>query len=189
MFVRAYRLQGESIYHGSNTIWRKYLSDKGALTSVRQLRPGMAVFKWKAATPEKFHDGLGDFYHIGLVTQVNPLRIVHASTTGMQVRADTRLGNWSHWGWLSALPGLPADSSSAAPSSTSPAPPLLRRGATGEFVRLLQDKLTAQGFSLAVDGVFGRETRRAVRAFQAEQGLAVDGIVGPVTWAALGVDA
>ena len=35
------------------------------------------------------------------------------------------------------------------------------------------------------DGIFGRQTRKAVRAFQRQQGLTVDGIVGPITRAAL----
>ena len=42
----------------------------------------MAVFKWKPVTPARFSDGLGDFCHIGLVTSVSPLRIVHASMRG-----------------------------------------------------------------------------------------------------------
>ena len=92
MFVRAYRLQGQRIYHGSNTIWRKHLGDKGPIDSVRDLQPGMAVFKWKAETPAKFSDNEGDFCHIGLVTSVSPLRIVHASTEGMRVKADSKLG-------------------------------------------------------------------------------------------------
>ena len=44
LFVKAYRDQGASIYHGSNTIYRKYCSEKGKLSSVSQLKPGMAVF-------------------------------------------------------------------------------------------------------------------------------------------------
>ena len=43
LFVKAYRDQGASIYHGSNTIYRKYCSEKGKLSSVSQLKPGMAV--------------------------------------------------------------------------------------------------------------------------------------------------
>ncbi len=100
LFVKAFRDQGGSIYHGSNTIYRKYCSEKGRLTSVSQLKPGMVVFKWNANTPEKFNDGLGDFQHIGLVTSVDPLRIVHASSGVGCVTTDTKLGKWAYWGWL-----------------------------------------------------------------------------------------
>lgn len=103
LFVKAYRDQGASIYHGSNTIYRKYCSEKGKLTNVSQLRPGMAVFKWNPNTPEKFNDGLGDFQHIGLVASVNPLRIIHASSAVGCVTTDTKLGKWTYWGWLKAV--------------------------------------------------------------------------------------
>ena len=94
MFVRAFRRQGASIYHGSNTIFRKYLARSGTIASAADLCPGMAVFKWKSETPARFSDGLGDFCHIGLVTSVSPLRIVHASTEGMAVKADSKIGKW-----------------------------------------------------------------------------------------------
>ena len=115
LFVKAYRDQGASIYHGSNTIYRKYCSEKGKLTKVSQLKSGMAVFKWNPNTPEKFDDGLGDFQHIGLVTSVNPLRIVHASSAAGCVTTDTKLGKWAYWGWLKdvaktdTLPPTPAE--------------------------------------------------------------------------------
>ena len=61
--------------------------------------------------------------------------------------------------------------------------PTLRLGSRGVYVRYLQSKLTAKLYPLgAVDGIFGANTLNAVRAFQQENNLAVDGIVGPLTW-------
>ena len=62
----------------------------------------------------------------------------------------------------------------------------LSYGARGEAVRTLQSSLNAKGASINVDGRFGPATSRAVRSFQSAQGLAVDGVVGRATWAALG---
>lgn len=63
--------------------------------------------------------------------------------------------------------------------------PLLRYGATGQWVEQLQTALNQFGQSLSVDGIFGPKTHAATLNFQAEQGLGVDGIVGPQTWGAL----
>ncbi len=52
-------------------------------------------------------------------------------------------------------------------------------------VKELQQLLTEDGLALDVDGFFGRETERAVRAYQHEHEIEIDGIVGPLTWAAL----
>ncbi|MCI5074779.1 N-acetylmuramidase domain-containing protein [Oricola sp.] len=62
---------------------------------------------------------------------------------------------------------------------------VLRRGDGGETVADLQRMLTATGYPLAPDGRFGPATARAVERFQSDLGLAVDGIVGPQTRAAL----
>ena len=181
MFVRAYRLQGQRIYHGSNTIWRKYLAQKGTIRSTADLKPGMAVFKWKAKTPAKFDDDEGDFCHIGLVTRVNPLRIVHASTDGMQVKADSKIGKWKYWGVLSDSDLLLPD----VTASDLPVETMLRQGDRGNDVRELQRALRFVGYDLEIDGVFGRLTLECVKSFQASHGLTRDGIVGPLTWAKL----
>lgn len=60
---------------------------------------------------------------------------------------------------------------------------VLKVGSVGPAVAALQRKLGG----LAVDGVFGPLTRRAVRRFQRRKGLLVDGIAGPQTLAALGL--
>ncbi len=103
-FVRAFRLQGTSICHGSNTIFREYCSETEKIDSAAKLEVGMAVFKHRTsgAEPAKYrNDGCGDLYHIGLVTSVNPLRIVHATTP--KAKVDTVLGNWSHYGFLKSV--------------------------------------------------------------------------------------
>lgn len=55
--------------------------------------------------------------------------------------------------------------------------PPLRRGANGPAVAALQRQLVSLGHDLVVDGDFGTKTERAVRAFQAEAGIPVDGAV------------
>ena len=63
----------------------------------------------------------------------------------------------------------------------------LSLGDRGRQVALLQEKLNANGADLEVDGEFGRGTLAAVMAFQAANGLTVDGVVGPRTRRALGM--
>ena len=61
-------------------------------------------------------------------------------------------------------------------------------GSTGDKVRQMQEQLNriAQVYTsipqIAVDGIFGENTRRAVEQFQSVFGLARDGIVGFKTW-------
>jgi murein L,D-transpeptidase YcbB/YkuD len=63
--------------------------------------------------------------------------------------------------------------------------PLEQQGSTGENVRTVQDLLNAHGSNLVIDGIFGQNTTAAVRAFQAQHRLSVDGIVGNQTWPVL----
>ena len=65
---------------------------------------------------------------------------------------------------------------------------MLKIGSSGPDVRDLQEMLNlivpAQPL-LAVDGVFGPKTNARVQKFQADNKLAADGIVGPITGKAL----
>jgi peptidoglycan hydrolase-like protein with peptidoglycan-binding domain len=65
------------------------------------------------------------------------------------------------------------------PSAPTPPPevtyPEIKKGAKGDFVKIVQ-------MALMVDGIFGAATEIAVKAFQKRVGLTPDGIVGPNTW-------
>lgn len=61
--------------------------------------------------------------------------------------------------------------------------PTLKKGATGNITKLLQEKLVKLGYNTnGVDGIFGSGTYNAVREFQKTRGLSADGIVGKNTW-------
>ena len=77
--------------------------------------------------------------------------------------------------------GAAADSAAAAAAQ-----PTVYSGSRGESVKTLQERLNAKGYNAgSVDGIFGKNTRAAVMAFQKANGLAADGIVGKLTWAKL----
>ena len=59
---------------------------------------------------------------------------------------------------------------------------ILKYGSEGPSVQLLQLALNRAGYgTLALDGIFGTQTRNAVLHFQSDNGLVADGIVGPAT--------
>jgi peptidoglycan hydrolase-like protein with peptidoglycan-binding domain len=68
----------------------------------------------------------------------------------------------------------------------NPGQPTISRGATGDTVRRLQRALRrTPNLGIVIDGNFGPKTETAVKGFQQGAGLVADGIVGPLTWAAL----
>ena len=65
-------------------------------------------------------------------------------------------------------------------------PQTVRNGSRGPAVTMLQQLLTDYAYDPgAIDGDFGSNTENAVREFQTDFDLDVDGIVGQNTWAAL----
>lgn len=107
--------------------------------------------------------------------------------------------------WVVATPDPPPGNVGAvwaAPAQVVVRPeleyPEISEGSTGGYVIKAQQLLNAQAknicgrrksclsaYTLEVDGMFGWRTRRSVKAFQAQQNLAIDGIVGVNTWAEL----
>jgi peptidoglycan hydrolase-like protein with peptidoglycan-binding domain len=63
------------------------------------------------------------------------------------------------------------------------AEPVLKKGSNDPAVRDLQEALKSLGYDVGpVDGVFGAKTESAVKKFQQAREIAVDGVVGRVTW-------
>jgi len=60
---------------------------------------------------------------------------------------------------------------------------VLRYGARGGDVYALQSELNKHGYKLAIDGSFGPNVLKALKDYQKQSGLKVDGICGPNTWA------
>lgn len=66
---------------------------------------------------------------------------------------------------------------------------VLRKGTKGTIVRTVQTYLNNHGWgNLVVDGVYGTKTMAAVKKFQSAFGLKADGLTGPKTFAAMGID-
>lgn len=57
----------------------------------------------------------------------------------------------------------------------------------GEYVRYIQQALQKTGLELDINGVFNEQTDKAAKQFQEQKGLVPDGLVGPITVAALGL--
>jgi hypothetical protein len=63
--------------------------------------------------------------------------------------------------------------------------PLLKRGSKGDMVVWAQEHLVSAGEEVSVNGIYGKLTVRAVKAFEEAHGLPVDGAIGTTTWNAL----
>ncbi|AFY56902.1 putative peptidoglycan-binding domain-containing protein [Rivularia sp. PCC 7116] len=66
------------------------------------------------------------------------------------------------------------------------APRALSRGMNGSDVERLQADLSAKGYEVSVNGNFDEYTENAVKSFQKDNGLNVDGVVGAETGMKLG---
>lgn len=125
----------------------------------------------------------GKCSHVGL--HIGGGVIIHCS-------GEVKYGKVTDKGWTAY--GIPATMYSDAElkaagvvTLTADALPTLRKAASGAYVQMLQNKLLSLGYDElgAADGKFGNKTEGAVRAFQENNGLKVDGIVGQQTWKTL----
>lgn len=144
--------------HGSNWAARNAVESLAPIASTSDLTIGEAVFK--AASPGEnnhqlpsryaSHPDQRDYYHVGIVRSVTPLRIQHC--TGPGVITDKKLGKWRFHGWLKTISpqgGTPMPTTAAtvhAPTGstvnlrTSPEGPQYQRIPVGSAVTVHQQQ-------------------------------------------------
>lgn len=118
--------------HGSNWAARNEGVNFRAISNANQLELGDVVLKGRApgsakyALPARYKKGgaayngdLTDYYHAGVVTSVNPLKITHMSS---KMTIDTKLGSWNYAMRAKALveAGAYADTQPAPAPATEP---------------------------------------------------------------------
>ena len=180
MFVWAFKQFGLPMSHISSNIFISYCtSNKGRLTTALKttIRPGSAVFTGETA---------GNHPHVGLYVGNGNVIEAYGTIKGviMSQLSDKR---WTFYGELKDVSYDGADPV-PTPEPTPGWRPTIRRGTKGADVIECQTMLTRLGYDLGscgIDGDFGRATEKAVRSFQSDNKLVVDGVVGPMTWDAL----
>ena len=181
LFSWAFRQLGGSIYHGSDTMYRKYCVNKGELSKGKRtdrgtLKPGTAVFVWNGS----------NYSHVGLYAG-GGIVIEAMSTLKGVTTTKVTAGKWTHWGEVTGVDyaGDNAELRMQNAELNAENRLTIRRGSKGETVAEMQGVLERLGYDLGscgVDGDFGRMTEKAVKAFQKDHGLKTDGICGPKTW-------
>ena len=130
----------------------------------------------------------GDADHVGIVEKVagNTLTVIEGNNGNFpydrvrrrEIASDSSL----IFGY--ARPKYPVKSS-ANGSDVDISLPTVRKGDSGNAVKILQLALVAYEYNIGkygADGDFGSDTESAVKQFQKRSGIAVDGIVGENTW-------
>ncbi len=154
--------QGVSKYLGATYINR---DDLTAYDTIRQNSAGNFVYLLQFILKEQFSYNLA----VDGIFGTNTRNAVVDFQTRNSLTADGIVGP-NTWKTLLNLPQYP----------------ILKRGARGSYTRFLQQLLESKFIPVGtIDGIFGEKTEAAVRRFQEENNLAVDGIVGPNTWGIL----
>ena len=96
-FYYAYKKLGSYMYHGSNTMYRKYTTKKEKIGNI-ELKPGMAVFKLRSWTSSQSSNGWyktdpGDMYHVGLYIGDGLVVEAQGKKTGVVI---TKISTWHY---------------------------------------------------------------------------------------------
>lgn len=197
-------------WKGSNHMWRD-MAWKGTPEECKAKFGCIPVGAWLYIVSDDggevargYRDGQGNAEHVGVYTGQN-LGAVHASASRGKVDDSKfagktiRNGGWNRIGLCKLLDYGEAvaakldkeqletavEEPGESVGSASEIPRTIKRGDNNDAVVKLQKILSAIGYTLDLDGIFGPMTEECVKTYQATHGLEADGIVGPLTWAEL----
>ncbi len=136
-----------------------------------ELSAGDLVFRKYAAKNQ--------MYHVGVYMGDGSVLHAKGRDDGV-VRESLSATGWNRFGRLKVF--ADADTRAGYVRSLKRTVPNMQ----GDDVRAVQTALLAAGFDpKGIDGLYGKNTEKAVKAYQKAHGLEVDGFVGPKTWASL----
>ena len=169
----AFQQLGGYVFHGSNTIWRSYVTHRsdlknGKRTDGKPMYPGDPVFL------KKMQNGEINRHHIGYYVGNGTVIEAKGTQAGVVTSPLSRWHETAHWLNVEYENGVIYMNH-----------PILKRGSSGDAVVELQNLLNQHGYGLNPDGKFGAKTEEAVKDFQKQNGLVADGIVGDATWSML----
>ena len=203
-------VSGVRSYADQARLYKKYKAGTGNLAANPDRRFGPAALDGKGIWRGSWHQQQADGYGHAV-----DFRITGKGITTAQVNTVAReyglvptvKSEWWHHQWRSASADeFPAPALEGHAGEMVEHPPVdwagiaaaieqqkrkvsrvpLKRGSRGAAVRTLQLMLGHHGFDAGTpDGVFGRKTTRAVKAFQKSRRLAPDGVAGSKTFQSL----
>lgn len=179
---------GQELVSGANSQWKKTVWDqKGTIDTLPDV-PGVILYHITSK---------GVMSHTGVYIGNGYAVEARAAKYGV-VKTAVKDRSWTHW---AALPGVLTGeevTKTEAPPKAEPATPTqttqsgvismmtLKNGHRGTQVKVLQWLLSQNGFDAGkIDGIFGANTKKAVKAYQEAHNLDPDGIVGRKTWKSL----
>ena len=186
----------------SGGMYKQWCSERSTNISIMPRIPGIAVFK-------RNDKGV---YHVGIYVGKDRVIEAKGAMYGVVVSQFSADDEWNAWGYLDwlnydleesdvtqlpivadaltygPLPGYPDIRTSAAEEvehSGSYASPVYRKGDSGTKVEMIRRRFWAEDSSFVVNDFFDDVLENKVKAFQEDNDLTVDGLVGSGTWRAL----
>lgn len=179
---------GQQLVSGANSQWTKTAwEQKGTIDTLPDV-PGVILYHI---------NNKGIMSHTGVYVGNGWAVEAKEAKTGV-VRTLVKNRSWTHWAALHGVLSGDVVNSTTPPEKPQetpvepqkPAPvteainmTTLRNGSKGTQVKVLQWLLNLNGYNAGtIDGIFGKKTKAAVKAYQQAKSLEVDGVVGKKTW-------